>query len=69
MNPSERILVCAPSNSAVENLADQMQKLPFLSSEYVKLESMQKEDIFNLNTDNLKPYSMLYKILHMPEDE
>ncbi len=63
-----KILVCAPSNSASDLLAERLFSVLPLQSKIIRYQSTRKEDIFNVNPYNVRPYTLLSKILFMSED-
>ena len=64
----QRILVCAPSNYAADLIAEKLHSIPLVSDKFIRFYAQKKEDIFNLNLETLKPYTLQSKILYIPED-
>lgn len=58
-----RILVCAPSNTAADIIAERLFQIPYLQDKIIRFYPDKREDIFNINIEKLKPYHMLSKIL------
>jgi len=62
-NRDTEILVCAPSNTAVEQCCKQMSKIPRLKDKFVLLLSEKKQEWENLKIDALQTYDIRYKLL------
>jgi hypothetical protein len=60
-----RILVCAPSNSAADFIAERLFRTPMLHDKFIRFFPLKQEGIFNIKLDKLKTYHMLFKILCM----
>lgn len=58
---SQQILVCAPSNTAADYLAERL--FPLLDSMMVRYYPSKREDLFNLTKDTVKPYSLLAAVI------
>jgi len=64
----EKILVCAPSNAAANNLAERLSKLPILKDKMARYYPTRRLDIFNLNLKTVDPLSVLKMIIdHLDE--
>lgn len=63
-----RILVCAPSNTAADFIAERLYQIPLLQDKVIRFYPDKREDIFNIDLDRLKPYHMLFKILFMDKE-
>ncbi len=64
----EKILVCAPSNAAANNLAERLSKLPILKDKMARYYPTRRLDIFNLNLKTVDPLSVLKMIIdHLEE--
>ena len=63
-----RILVCAPSNTAADFIAERLFQIPLLQDKVIRFYPDKREDIFNIDLDRLKPYHMLTKILYMDKE-
>lgn len=59
-----KILICAPSNSAADYIAQRFQDIPLLAGKYLRIHSEKREDIYNIDFRDLKPYSPLYKLIY-----
>ena len=68
VNYNDKILICAPSNYAADLIAERLHSIPLLQEKFIRYYSNKQRDIFNMKIENLKPYSMEYKVLHMPND-
>ena len=40
-----------------------------LTNKFIRFQSETKEDIFNVNISNLKPYTLTSKVIFLPENE
>jgi hypothetical protein len=63
-----RILVCAPSNTAADFIAERLFQIPLIQDKVIRFYPDKREDIFNIDVDKLKPYHMLSKILYMDKE-
>ena len=64
----EKILVCAPSNAAANNLAERLSKIPILKDKMARYYPTRRLDIFNLNLKKVDPLSVLKMIIdHLDE--
>jgi hypothetical protein len=68
LNNIPRILVCAPSNSAADFIAERLFQIPLLQDKIIHYYPDKQEDIFNIKLDKLKPYHMLFKILYIDKE-
>lgn len=57
----EQILVCAPSNTAADYLAERLY--PLLNDKVVRYLPSKREDLLNLTKDNVKPYSLVAAVI------
>eukprot|EP00347_Sterkiella_histriomuscorum_P015172 403358046 len=64
----KQILICAPSNCAIDLIAERMQENQFLKDKFVRVYSDTREDVFKMTLDNLQPFSLLYKALFYGEE-
>lgn len=62
-NPFEEILVCASSNTAVEQCCLQLQKISRLKDKFVLVLSEKKQDWEGLKVETLLPYDIRYILL------
>ena len=51
-------MICAPSNYAADLIAERLHSIPTLSNIFVRFYGTKKENIFNMNEGNLKPYTL-----------
>ena len=58
-----KILVTAPSNTAANNLAEKLSKLPMLKG-MARYFPTKRQDLFNLKKDSIYPYSLLQVIIN-----
>ena len=56
-----KILVCAPSNTAADYLAERLYSL--LNNKMVRYYPTKREDLFNLTKDNVKPFTLLAAVI------
>ena len=68
LNKIPRILVCAPSNTAADFIAERLFQIPLIQDKVIRFYPDKREDIFNINVDKVKPYHMLSKILYMDKE-
>jgi hypothetical protein len=61
-------MICAPSNTAADLIAEELHKIPYLQEKFIRFYSSKKEDIFNFTPANLRPYYLQSRILYIPED-
>ena len=54
MKPNEQILVCAPSNSVADLLAERMFNTLNLKNKFVRVYTETREDVFKMNLKTLK---------------
>ena len=57
-------MICAPSNSAADNIAQRLAQIPALHGLYVRFYPEKRENLFNIDFDNLKEYSLLHKFFY-----
>jgi Cdc6-like AAA superfamily ATPase len=62
-NKSENILVSAQSNIASEVCAQFLYEDPILRNYVTLVQSEARENWFDIDLDNLHPYSLVYKII------
>lgn len=60
-----KILVCAPSNTAADYIAERLYQIPSLQDKIIRFSSERREDIFNLDLKKLKSYNLIHKIIYM----
>jgi AAA domain len=60
-----KILVCAPSHNAADNIAERLMQIPTLQDKMIRYYPSKREDIFNLRLEDIKPYHVMHKILYM----
>jgi hypothetical protein len=56
-------LICAPSNTAIDFVADRLHMIPCLRDKFVRIYPDSREDLYTLDETNIKPYSLLYKVI------
>lgn len=56
-------MICAPSNTAADFIAERMAQIPSVKDKIIRFYPEKREDIFNLDIENLKPYHLLSKFL------
>lgn len=61
------ILICAPSNTAADLIAQRLQGIPSLQNKFIRFTTEKTEDIFNIDVENLKSYELAYKNVFMSE--
>ena len=66
-NPFKKILVATTMNYTADLLAEELYKLDYIKSMLVRTYSQSKEDIFNVVFDELREYSVLYKMIYDKE--
>ncbi len=62
-----KILVCAPSNTAADFIAERLFKIPSLKDKMIRYYPPKREDIVNLKLENIKPYTLMSKLLLMDD--
>ena len=67
LQKGKKILICAPSNSAADNIAERLAKV--LDKPFIRFYSAVKEHISNIRLDLLKPYHLAYKLLEIDSTE
>ena len=60
-----RVIVCAPSNTAADFIAERLMTIPSLYGKIIRFYPSKREDIFNIKMENVKPYTLLSKIIFM----
>ena len=58
-------MVCAPSHTAADFIAERLYQVPELSDKIIRFYSDRRENIFSLSNETLNPYHMISKILHL----
>ena len=66
-NPFKKILVATTMNYTADLLAEELYKLDYIKSMLVRTYSSSKEDLFNVVFDELREYSVLYKMIYDKE--
>lgn len=61
--PGEKILICAPSNTAIDFVAERLNLIPYLENKFVRVYPENQEYMYNLDETNIKPYSLLYHVI------
>jgi hypothetical protein len=56
-------LICAPSNTALDFIADKMDSIPCLKGKFVLLLPRSRIDIFRLDETKIKPYHLISHVL------
>lgn len=51
-----KVLICAPSNTAADFIAERLIQIPYLQDKVIRFYSSKREDLFNLKIDQVKPY-------------
>jgi len=59
----DKILVCAPSNAAANNLAERLSKLPILKNKMARYFPTKRQDLFNLDKKQIYPHSVMQMII------
>lgn len=60
-----KVLVCAPSNTAADFIAERLMQIPLLNDKIIRYYPSKREDIFNIKMENVKPYTLLSKFVFM----
>jgi Rad3-related DNA helicase len=60
-----KVIVCAPSNTAADFIAERLIQIPLLQDKVIRFYPSKREDIFNLKLENIKPYTLMSKFLYM----
>jgi hypothetical protein len=60
-----KVIVCAPSNTAADFIAERLIQIPMLQDKVIRFYPSKREDIFNLKIENIKPYTLMSKFLYM----
>ncbi len=63
MHKNEKILVCAPSNTAIDFIAERLYQMPDIKDKFVRIYPDSREDLFTLDETTIKPYSILNYVL------
>ncbi|TNV84047.1 hypothetical protein FGO68_gene3258 [Halteria grandinella] len=58
-----RIIICAPSNTAADLIAERLQSIPMLSNQFIRFYSEKRENLFNIDETNIMPNTLLYRML------
>lgn len=66
---SDKILICAPSNSVADLLAERMYESKFLRDKFVRMHTESREDLFKMRLNTVKKYSLLHHALFYGEDK
>ena len=64
-----RILLCAPSNTAADMIADRMRSIPALSNKFIRFYSEKREDMFNITPENIIPDTLFHKMLFCLDED
>lgn len=59
--PDLKILICAPSNSAADNIAERLQSVVMFQNRFIRVSSEQREDILNFEKSEKKQYNLVTK--------
>lgn len=63
-----KILVCAPSNTAANNLVEKLSSITELKDSMARFYPTKRLDLFNLSSENVKPFSLMKVIIdHLDE--
>ena len=62
-----KILICAPSNEAADNIAETLLRIPSLEGKFIRFTSEKREDIYNIDLSSLQSYQLLHKIIYQNE--
>ena len=62
-----KILICAPSNTAADNIAETLSRIPSLEGKFIRFTSEKREDIYNIDLSSLQSYQLLHKIIYQNE--
>jgi hypothetical protein len=63
-----KVLVCAPSNTAADYCAERLAQIPSLMGKVIRYHPPKREDLFTVKLEDLKPYTLLYKIVYMDSE-
>ena len=63
-DPDEKILVCTTMNYTADLLAEEIYKIDDIKNSVLRTFSSKREDIFNVKFNELKEYSILYKLIY-----
>eukprot|EP00347_Sterkiella_histriomuscorum_P011740 403371285 len=69
MNPEKQILICAPSNAAADLIAERLQHIDILTNKFIRFYSESKEDIFNLDPEKVKPFTIMHRMIFMSNEQ
>ncbi len=61
---NSKILICAPSNAAAENIAERLNKMEGLKGKFVRVVTERLENIIHVDPYKLPEYTLLYKIFN-----
>ncbi len=59
-----KILICAPSNAAAENIAERLNKMKGLKGKFVRAVTEKLENIIHVDIEKLPEYTLLYKMFN-----
>jgi len=65
---TSKVLVCAPSNTAADFIAERLIQIPLLQDKVIRYYPSKREDIFNLKLENIKPQTLMSKLLFMDNE-
>jgi hypothetical protein len=68
LTDTSKVLVCAPSNTAADFIAERLIQIPMLQDKVIRYYPSKREDIFNLKLENIKPYTLMSKLLFMDNE-
>jgi hypothetical protein len=60
-------LICAPSNTALDFIADKMERISCLKGRFVRLLPRSRVDLLDLDETKIKPYHLIYHVLKNSE--
>ncbi len=59
-----KILICAPSNTAADNIAERLSKMGGLKDKFVRALTEKLENIINADISKIPEYTLHYKVLN-----
>ena len=69
MDPTTSILICAPSNSAANLIAERLEEIPSLRENFIRFTSEKREDVLHTDWNTLRPHQLLYKVMENSDFE
>ena len=56
MDPTSNILICAPSNTAANLIAERLENILGLKEKFIRFCSAKREDVLHTDWNSLKPH-------------